>query len=306
MLRIATELAVVASVQMLGEISDINTPYSRVLRTILQNLEQAIYSNYVTPHTEGTFDQVPYFELVDKLEAQNQKMLEEQQRWKVIVKEHKSAADGIQEHMEDLNDLLLKEKAKVAELQHDLLIAQKSLRKVTEKAKDLDHKVEQSRALVFDASNIKQKYEEMVEKHDNVQARYIELTKEVQRLQQNLAAARQEAADGVRKSKYNALHDELMNTQSLLQKAQKYERQAQTYTPRPNWPQIRGGPFIGFPTTQQAAEIVNENKELMERNLRLEAEAATLAVALAEAQQPKAPPEKKGKGKGGKGKGKKK
>jgi hypothetical protein len=45
-------------VQLLGEISDLDTPYSRVLRIILQNLEQAIYSNYVTPHGNGTFDQV--------------------------------------------------------------------------------------------------------------------------------------------------------------------------------------------------------------------------------------------------------
>lgn len=104
-----------------------------------------------------------------------------------------------------LNDLLRREKAKVAELQHDLVTVQRSLRKVSVKvlfadlffahhnleefdsssslrpvqtyfgsiqspwlkllalftslqAKDLDHKVEQSRALVFDASSIKQKY----------------------------------------------------------------------------------------------------------------------------------------------------
>jgi hypothetical protein len=36
----------------------------------------------------------------------------------------------------------------------------------------------------------------MVDKYDNVQARYVDLTKEVGRLNQNLAAARQEAADG--------------------------------------------------------------------------------------------------------------
>ena len=82
---------------------------------------------------------------------------------------------------------------------------------------------------------------------------------------------------------YNALQDELSATESLLQKAQRFERMAGTYTPRPNWPQIRGGgPFLGFPTTQQAAEIVDENKELTQRNLDLEAEAVALAVALAE------------------------
>lgn len=81
---------------------------------------------------------------------------------------------------------------------------------------------------------------------------------------------------------FNALQDELFATQSLLQKAQKFERQAQTMTPRPNWPQIRGGPFIGFPTAQQAAEIVDENKALAQRNLDLEAECAAVAVALAE------------------------
>lgn len=45
-------------VQLLGEMSDMGTPYSRVLRTILQNLEQAIYSNYVTPIAGGAFEQV--------------------------------------------------------------------------------------------------------------------------------------------------------------------------------------------------------------------------------------------------------
>lgn len=48
------------SVQLLAEISDMDTPYSRVLLTILQNLEQAIYSNYITPLAGGTFDQVSH------------------------------------------------------------------------------------------------------------------------------------------------------------------------------------------------------------------------------------------------------
>lgn len=41
-----------------------------------------------------------------------------------------------------------------------------------------------------------ERQEEGVSKYDNLHARYIDLTKEVQRLQQNLAVARQEAADG--------------------------------------------------------------------------------------------------------------
>lgn len=57
---------------------------------------------------------------------------------------------------------------------------------------------------------------------------------------------------------------------------------AEIFTPRPNWLQIRGGPLVGFPTAQQAAEIVDENKALTKRNLDLEQENATLAVALAE------------------------
>lgn len=51
--------------------------------------------------------------------------------------------------------------------------------------------------IVYTSTDIYMKWqEEMVDKYDNVQARYIDLTKEVGRLNQNLAAARQEAADG--------------------------------------------------------------------------------------------------------------
>lgn len=182
--------------QMLAEISDMNTPYSRVLRTILQNLEQAIYSNYITPHGGGTFDQVPYFELVGRLEAQHQSMLEQQERWKTMLSENEATTDGIQQHTKELNDLLVNEHAKVAVLQKDLQSTQSSLRKATEQATELDHKLTQSRALVLDASTVKAQYEEEVSKYENLHARYIDLTEEVQRLQQNLAASRKEAADG--------------------------------------------------------------------------------------------------------------
>jgi hypothetical protein len=45
--------------------------------------------------------------------------------------------DNLGEVSQELNDLLVREKAKVAELQHDLLIAQKSLRTVTAKVYSL-------------------------------------------------------------------------------------------------------------------------------------------------------------------------
>lgn len=55
-------------VQLLGEICEMDTPYSGVLRTILETVEQAIYSNYVTPHEGGTFDQVLFLPLPECLE----------------------------------------------------------------------------------------------------------------------------------------------------------------------------------------------------------------------------------------------
>lgn len=86
----------------------------------------------------------------------------------------------------------------------------------------------------------------------------------------------------VPKELFNNLQNDFFDLQSKLQTAQKFERQAETMTPRPNWPQIRGGPFVGYPTAQQAAEICEENRELAQRNLDLEAECAAVTVALVE------------------------
>jgi len=78
------------------------------------------------------------------------------------------------------------------------------------------------------------------------------------------------------------LQNDFYDLESKLQAAQKFERQVESMTPRPNWAQIRGGPFFDIPTAQQATEICAVNRELEQRNLDLQAECTAAAAALVE------------------------
>lgn len=104
------------------------------------------------------------------------------------------------------------------------------------------------------------------------------------------------------KELFNNLQNDFYGLEAKLRAAQKFERHAETMTPRPNWADIRGGSFLALPTSQQATEICAENRELEQRNLNLEAQCAAATVALAEATQPRIVEKKKGKEKGKKGK----
>lgn len=84
----------------------------------------------------------------------------------------------------------------------------------------------------------------------------------------------------VPKERFNELQNNFYDLEGALQKAQRFERQAETFTPRPDWLRLRGGPFIGYPTAKQAKEICEENQELKEMNRKLEEECAAVTVAL--------------------------
>ncbi|KAH8969999.1 hypothetical protein BDL97_02G063000 [Sphagnum fallax] len=242
---------------LLREICEMSMPFARVLGTIREVIEQAIYSKYMTLHDGASFGKVPYFDLVAKLEEKYEGLLEEQKKWNMMLQERQVVIDRIENHIQDLKEEISKEKSHTRDLQGDLLTMQKTLRKSNEEDND-------------------------VNKYMNLEARYADLTHEVQHIQANLTAARQEASDGVPKDEFDKAKKKILDLESKLMQTARVERQSHNLTPRPQWSELRGSARYTSSTATQAAEVCMKNEELQQTISSLRSELAYTEVALAE------------------------
>lgn len=97
--------------QLLGELSRMKTPFVRVLSCIYQELDRSIHSGYVTAKSSSpTFQPVPYFELVDRVEARKLDIESEKESWKNEILVRQNEIVRVEQEIKGL-----KEEVKVAE-----------------------------------------------------------------------------------------------------------------------------------------------------------------------------------------------
>ncbi|BBN15496.1 hypothetical protein MPTK1_6g20050 [Marchantia polymorpha subsp. ruderalis] len=282
--------------ELLAEIGKMSTPFANVLATIHEELEQAIYSNYVTPSHTSVFEQVPYFELVSCVESKNAAMLDEQERWKVMLRDREADISRIEANMQELREQIIAERETVLELQKKLNQTAIALERRIKEVAKLSSQIEESRAEVLHARNIEHCLEHEKSEYENLMAKHLLLITELQHCQMNLEVARKEAAEGVPKKEMAVLRAQVKDLQQKLMKAEILTQQMGSMTPRPHWALLRGGAHYTMSTAAQAAEICKLNDLLLDNVTTLRLECATAQVALAEAKQskraksPKSPP----------------
>ena len=141
-------------IEILGELCDLAGPFGPVLESIRKELASSIYSDYYKSG-DGTvaFDQMPFFTVVEQLEEEQAKMMEEQTRWKGdlldteqdmknVVERMRSLEEKVSEaetlnkdlaaKLEDANDRAARSKSEVRSLREEL----KGLRKELLRSKE--------------------------------------------------------------------------------------------------------------------------------------------------------------------------
>ena len=75
-----------ACIQVLTDLCNVSGPWSKVLRTLRDELVRSVYSDYYAMEQQGLqFSQLPYFKAAERLEADNQHLLHEKDAFKKVL-----------------------------------------------------------------------------------------------------------------------------------------------------------------------------------------------------------------------------
>ena len=91
--------------ELLGELCELCGPFAGVLRSVRDELAKSIYSDYYLSES-GTlsFDQLPYFTVVERLEIEKSQMLEERERWRAELLNRQDDISRIEDRMRGLEE----------------------------------------------------------------------------------------------------------------------------------------------------------------------------------------------------------
>lgn len=72
--------------QVLTDLCNVSGPWSRVLRTLRDELVRSVYSDYYAMEQQGLqFSQLPYYKAAERLEADNKHLLQEREAFKKLL-----------------------------------------------------------------------------------------------------------------------------------------------------------------------------------------------------------------------------
>ncbi|EFJ27021.1 hypothetical protein SELMODRAFT_412597 [Selaginella moellendorffii] len=304
--------------EIFNEICKLSMPFSRVLSHIKDELQHAIFSHYVVPPgTTPAFEQLPYFEIVNRLQGKNKELEEQHQKWREELQARQADILRIEEHIQVLRDQIKAAEAVSNDLQTklnttiSLLEAAKSKVKILHgKSRVLKKDLKKARVLVLEAREIAYEKDVEKQKHEKLRAQYSQLVHELQHTQSFLESARVEASDSVPKTVYCAAKVEMLELEGKLSETQaeidEIANKVNQMTPRPQWGQLSGKTTTWRATTaEQVSAICRENALLSDQLSCLELEWTAAQVALSELTLKLGPvdaekPEKKKDKKGGK------
>lgn len=248
-------------IELMGELCEMAGPFGSVLQSIREELALAIYSDYYQAGNDAlAFDQLPYYTVVDELEAEKAKMMEEQARWKADLLDRERDVLSIDERMrqlekqvreaetlnadlaaklEDANDRAARSKSEVRSSREEL----KQLRK------ELLHSKEDMQRMRT-AGHMQQVEAEELEKLRLTSA---ETQKELVNALVNLEKEREFSATSVPGDQYTTA---LKHIDELKRKLNAANAPTRALTPRPDWRKLN--PFDRVTTEGKTVDLVNE------------------------------------------------
>ncbi|KAJ7554541.1 hypothetical protein O6H91_06G144800 [Diphasiastrum complanatum] len=221
-------------------------------------------ANYsLEPHAYRTrvCNQVPYFELVIRLEDKLKEMEAQLEISRVSILRKQSDVDHVEQDMQKLRNQLKTANSVINDLEARLIMATQSLEAA--KSQDIEK-----------------------EKHEKLKAQYVQLVHELQHTQTFLDSARSEAADRVSKGDYCAAKIQMLEAKRKLSEAQgeivALKDSAAALTPRPPWGLLPARSNLRLSTLDLVSEICRENGVLAEQLSTLQLEKTAAQVALTE------------------------
>jgi hypothetical protein len=247
--------------ELMGELCEMAGPFGSVLQSIREELAKAIYSDYYQSGS-GTlaFDQLPFFTVAERLEAETAKMMEEQARWKADLLDREREVYSIDERMrslekqvseaetlnsdlaaklEDANDRAAQSKSEVRTSREEV----KRLRKELLRSKE---DMQRMRA----AGHLQQVEAEELEKLRLTSA---ETQKELVNTLVHLERERKLSANSVSGDQHTTA---LKQIDELKRKMAAGNAPTRALTPRPDWRKLN--PFDRVTTDGKTVDLVNE------------------------------------------------
>lgn len=72
--------------QVLTDLCNVSGPWSKVLKTLRDELVRSVYSDYYAMEQQGLqFSQLPYYKAAERLEADNKHLLQEKDAFKKVL-----------------------------------------------------------------------------------------------------------------------------------------------------------------------------------------------------------------------------
>ncbi|XP_024543455.1 uncharacterized protein LOC9661720 [Selaginella moellendorffii] len=286
-----------ASLEVLKEVCQMCVPFSHVLTDILQELELALYIS--AEDKEKHELQVPYFELVGKLEHDIKWKEDSQQGWRSSLTDCQERIERIEETMTTLStqvknaDFLNKNlHASLTAASDSLNSANDQVHKSKQKLVELKQELKDAKAEVRRSKSmeLQLQHEKDLVEQDQLKAEYAQLVTELQHFQTFLDAARNQISVSVPRPEYMAMKAQMLELQKRLADIQaksiKLTYQTAHLTPRPSWTAAPVGekdPTLS--TLEQVAQICRENAILSNKLAMLQSEWTNTNVALAEANE---------------------
>ena len=248
-------------IELMGELCEMAGPFGSVLQSIREELGLAIYSDYYQAGSDTlAFDQLPYFTVVEQLETEKARMMEEQARWKADLLDRERDVLGIDDRMRTLEtqvreaETLNKDLAAKLEDANDRAARSKSeVRSSREELKRLRKELLRSKEdmqRMRTAGHMQQVEAEELEKLRLTSA---ETQKELVQALVDLEKEREFSSTAVSGDQYSTA---LKQIDELKRKLTAANAPTRALTPRPDWRKLN--PFDRVTTEGKTVELVNE------------------------------------------------